>query len=182
MSLETVMFSNNKEMKNYILTNAHNYLDFILNNNNKKSLRYNSCIEKFLIIIFDIYVGKINISCNEKKELTKKIIPILKVIEHYVFCLGNSFNPNLGKNNLIYRSGIQFLLDELKIWPTEDGGTLEQYLSIFLTNDGLETFDDALLEWQNNPYSLAIDVILYPDEDYIRPNNVPMSHVWWKTK
>jgi hypothetical protein len=76
-------------------------------------------------------------TCTEKKDLTKKIIPILKCIEHYCFTLGNSFNPNLGKNILIYRSGLQFLLDEMKIWPTEDNNTLEKFLTIFYINDGL---------------------------------------------
>jgi hypothetical protein len=182
MSIDKVMFSNKIELDQLLITNAHNYLNFLLINDNKKTFKYNSVIEKLLVTIFDIYVGKIIISCTEKKDLTKKIIPILKCIEHYFFTLGNSFNPNLGKNILIYRSGLQFLLDEMKIWPTEDNNTLEKFLTIFYINDGLETFDEAFFEWQNNPYSAAIDVIFYLDEDYIRPNNVPMSHVWWKNK
>ena len=105
----------------------------------------------------------------------------MRVIDPYIFCLGNSFDPNLGKVNMIIRSAIQFLLDEMKMWPTENE-TLNEHLTIFLISDSLETFDEAITNWQDYPYTIAVDVIFYPEEDYIRPNNVPISHVWWKNK
>ena len=57
-----------------------------------------------------------------------------------------------------------------------------EHLSIFLISDSLETFDEAITNWQDYPYTIAVDVIFYPEEDYIRPNNVPISHVWWKNQ
>ena len=135
-------------------------------------------MERLLYCIFKINVENVNLSAEEKTAIANKIKHFIPAIDNYFFGLGNSFDPNLGKYNLIFRSAIQFLLDKLKMWPTEDGN-LDQHLTIFLTSDSLATFDDAILEWQNNPPSLAIDIIFYPIEDYQRPVGVPMSHVWW---
>ena len=175
------MCSKNEEFKQLLLTNLHIHLDYLLIENNRKTFRYDYHMKQLMIIIFDIHVKEIKFLLEEQKKVANKLKNIMRVIDHYIFCLGNSFDPNLGKVNMIIRSAIQFLLDEMKMWPTENE-TLNEHLTIFLISDSLETFDEAITNWQDYPYTIAVDVIFYPEEDYIRPNNVPISHVWWKNK
>ena len=160
------------------MNNLLESLDYIFTCDNIKSLKYNRNIENVLETIFTININNIILSLEEKKIVATKIKSVIKKINHYIFCIGYSFDPNRGRYNLIYRSGIQFLLDELKMWPTDDG-YLDQHLTYFFENDSLETFDEAIQQWKENPYYLSIDVIIYPEEEYQPPTNVPTSHTWW---
>ena len=164
-----------------MLTDLHTHLDFLLVCQDRKNFKYKLYMERLLDGIFKINVKDVHLSVKEKTAIANKIKHVIPAINNYIFCLGNSFDPNLGKYNLIFCSAIQFLFDKLKMWPTEDGN-LEKHLTIFLTSNSLETFNDAILEWQEDPPNLAIDIIFYPEEDYQRPVGVPMSHTWWCNK
>jgi len=170
-----------KKIKQSTLKELHDHLDFFLVCNDIKLLRYNRHMEKLLEIIYLINVDDLNLYPEEKKAVSMKMKRIIPNINKYVFRLGHWFNENNGSQNLIFRSAVQFLIDELKMWPTEDG-VLGEYLTRSLTKDSVDTFDAAIIEWQENPPSLAVDVIYYPKEDYIRPPNVPTSHTWWSTE
>ena len=171
-----------EKIKQSTLKELHDHLDFFfVCNDDMKLLRADRHMEKLLEIIYLINVDDINLYPEEKKLVANKIKQLIRSFDHFIFCLGNYFNPNLGKYNLIFRSAVQFLIDELKMWPTEDG-VLGEYLTRSLRKDSVDTFDEAIIEWQENPPSLAIDVIHYPKEDYIRPHNVPASHTWWSTE
>ena len=124
-----------------MLTDLHTHLDFLLVSNDMKTFKYKLCMNKLLNAIFNINVEDVNLSVKEKTAVANKIKQIIPAIDNYIFCLGYSFDPNLGNHNLIFRSAVQFLLDKLKMWSTEDGN-LDQHLTIFLTSDSLETFLD----------------------------------------
>ena len=154
-------------------------LDFLVTHaDNKKKCRRSGHLENVLTQIFFMDINNIQLSTNEKQIIAIKIKKIIRLIDSCIFCLGNEFNPNLGKSNLIMRSGIQFLLDNLKEWPT-DNGYLENDLKFILQSDSVETFDDAIEHWRQYPNTLAVDVIWYTDEELKGPPNVPPWHTWW---
>jgi hypothetical protein len=154
-------------------------LDFLVTHaDNKQKCRKTGHVENVLTQIFYMDINNIKLSTEEKKSIAIKIKKIIPLIDSCIFCLGNVFNPNRGKLNLIMRSGIQFLLDELKLWPT-DNGYLENDLKFILHSDSVETFDDALENWRQHPYTFAVDVIHYTDEELKAPPNVPPWHTWW---
>ena len=171
-----------EKIKQSTLKELHDHLDSLFVCNDIKLLRYNRHMERLLEIIFLINVDDINLWPEQKKALAIKIKKLIPQIDNYVFRLGLRLNPNLGRQNLIFRSAVQFLIDELKMWPTEDG-VLGEYLTRSLTKDSVDTFHEAILEWQDSPPSFAsYDVIFYPEEDYKRPPNVPLSHTWWSNE
>jgi hypothetical protein len=135
-------------------------------------------LSTLLTFIFNTMVFNIKLSLVEKTTIAVKIKDIMPLLDKYIFSLGNHFNPNLGKDNLILRSGIQFLLDDCKDWPT-DQGCLNNHLQFLVQSDCLETFDNALQEWKKDPPSLAYDVLLFSEKELTRPHNVPLSHYWW---
>ena len=154
-------------------------LDFLVTHaDNKKKCKRSGHAENVLTQIFYMDMNNIQLSTEEKKTIAIKIKKIIRIIDSCIFCLGNEFNPNRGKSNLIMRSGIQFLLDDLKMWPTDDG-YLENDLKYILQSDSVETFDDELELWRQYPYTCAVDVICYTDEELKGPFNVPPWHTWW---
>ena len=157
-----------------------NSLNFLSLNNFqvKQNFKYVKHLQNVFKSIFDVIVSNTQVSIEEKRLVAMKIKELIPILDNFVFSLGNQFDPNRGPFNLILRSGIQFLLDELKNWPV-DVGSLEPHLKVFEEGDSLETFDKALQQWKDGPPSLAIDVIIYTSVELTRPNHVPMSHTWW---
>jgi hypothetical protein len=142
------------------------------------SLSRQRASEKVLENIFNVRVEHIQCSIEEATTVGTQIKGLIKDLDKCVFRLGNQFDPNRGRYNLILRSGIQFLLDDLKSWPTDDG-CLEKHLKIFVEGDSLETFDEALEEWKEDPPYLSFDSIIFTEKELRRPDGVPDSHTWW---
>ena len=170
-----------EKIKQSTLKELNDCLDFFLICNDIKLLRYNRQMEKLLELIYLISVDDLHLYPEQKKVVAIKLKKIIHNIDLYVFRLGCNLIENRVKQNLIFRSAVQFLIDELKMWPTDDG-LLDKYLTQFLTKDSVDTFDEAINEWKENLPNLAVDVISCPKENYIRPPNVPLSHTWWSNK
>ena len=154
-------------------------LEFLLTHQyNLKCHKYKRHLEQVLKTIFVMSVDKVKLSLREETTIATHIKELIPVLDKYIFCLGNQFDPNRGKDNLILRSGIQFVLDDLQAWPTNEG-CLKRHLQLFVEGDCLKTFDKALQQWKEDPPSLAYDVLVFTEAELTRPPNVPTSHVWW---
>ena len=137
--------------------------------------------KKVLQHVYDLKMDTNGILTKEEEAalgpMMSKVIP---EIENCIFSFGNAFEHNDVPSYFIFRSAVQFLLDDFKHWPVEDH-TLETYLSIFKESDSLETFDEALEDWKENPYicTASYDSLIHSKEELERPSGVPPTHTWW---
>jgi hypothetical protein len=152
---------------------------------NLTKAKTNSCsqqyaAEKVLEAIYFVEVDpKANLSQEDISATAPLIKKVVKDLDNCVFNLGNRFDQDRGSYNLILRSGIQFLLDDLKNWPADQDSSLENHLKIFREGDSLETFDEALEHWKEDPPALSLESITHTEQELKRPSKVPSSHTWW---
>lgn len=138
----------------------------------------NHLSEKVLETIFNI--GKSGVVVTEEDRvvigpLIKDIIPYL---DNCLFELGLKFDPDRGQYNLVLRSGVQFLLDDFKEFPVDEKQVLDEYLKTIQDSESLETFDEELFNWRDNP-TTSLESISHSVSDLSRPVGVPESHNWW---
>ena len=99
-------------------------------------------------------------------------------LDNCVFSLGLSFDQDRGNYNLILRSGIQFMLDDLNKFPVSKSEELGDSLKHLSDSESLQSFDETLEDWKT--YSTCtLENISYPAECFVRPHSVPKSHSWW---
>ncbi len=91
-------------------------------------------------------------------------IPILK--SAFVDIHG-SINPDLRRSAQIWRSGLQFLVDEVKADETQ-----HQKLAQFLTSDPVQCIEEYISHTQDiqPEYGAVIN---------IDPVKIPKDHSWW---
>jgi hypothetical protein len=136
--------------------------------------------EKVLETIYFFEVDqKAFISQEEISAAAPLIKKVIKDLDSCVFNLGYCFDQDRGSYNLILRSGVQFLLDDLKNWPADNESLLENHLKIFLEGDSLKTFDEALDNWKEDSPVLSLESISHTEQELKRPSEVPASHTWW---
>jgi hypothetical protein len=136
--------------------------------------------EKVLEAIYFIEVDrKAFLSKEEISAAAPLIKKVIKDLDSCVFNLGYRFDQDRGSYNLILRSGVQFLLDNLKYWPADQNSCLEYHLKIFFEGDSLETFDEALEHWKEDPPLISLESITHTCQELRRPSKVPASHTWW---
>ncbi len=136
--------------------------------------------EKVLEAIYFVEVeSKANLSQEDISTAASLIKEVVEELDSCVFNLGYSFDEDRGSYNLILRSGVQFLLDDLKNWPADSESSLENHLKIFLEGDSLETFDEALYHWKEDPPVFSFESITHTKQELKRPSEVPTSHTWW---
>ena len=147
-------------------------------NTNSDSRQYFA--EKVLEAIYFVEVDpKANLSQEDISTAAPLIKEVIEELDSCVFNLGYSFDQDRGSYNLILRSGVQFLLDDLKNWPADQDSSLENHLKIFREGDSLETFDEALEHWKEDPPALSLESITHTEQELKRPSQVPASHTWW---
>ncbi len=147
-------------------------------NTNSDSRQYFA--EKVLEAIYFFEVeSKADLSQEDISVAAPLIKEVIKDLNRCVYILGNRFDQDRGSYNLILRSGVQFLLDDLKNWPADRDSLLESYLQIFLESHSLETFDKALYHWKEDPPVFSYQSITHTEEELKRPSEVPASHTWW---
>jgi hypothetical protein len=136
--------------------------------------------EKVLEAIYFVEVeSKANLSQEDISTAASLIKEVVEDLDSCVFNLGYSFDEDRGSYNLILRSGVQFLLDDLKNWPADNENHLESYLKIFWEGDSVETFDEALEHWKEDPPVLSFESVSPSEEELKRPSEVPATHTWW---
>jgi hypothetical protein len=147
-------------------------------NTNRHSRQY--AAEKVLEAIYFLEVdSKASLSQEDISVAAPLIKEAVKDLDRCVFNLGNRFDQDRGSYNLILRSGVQFLLDDLKNWPADSESRLENHLKIFLESESLETFDEALEHWKEDPPVFSFESITHTDQELKRPSDIPASHTWW---
>ncbi len=147
-------------------------------NTNSHSRQY--AAEKVLEAIYLVEVDpKANLSEEDISSAALLIKKVVRELDSCVFNLGYQFDQDRGSYNLILRSGVQFLLDDLKCWPADSGTRLENHLKIFSEGDSLETFDEALEHWKEDPPALSLESITHTEQELKRPSEVPATHTWW---
>ena len=146
--------------------------------NDIRRRQYNS--ERVLQAIYLVSVdSELHVTEGDKVKTAHLIKEVVKDLDNCVFNLGNSFDQDRGSYYLILRSGVQFLLDDLKYWPVDCNTRLETYLTIFKEGDSLETFDEALEHWKEDPPTVSLESVYHTKQELKRPAKVPIYHTWW---
>ena len=120
-----------------------------------------------------------NFSQEDKCIAANLIMEIVKELDSCVFSLGNCFDQDRGSYNLMLRSGVQFLLDDLKCWPLDCNTLLRNHLIILVEGDSVETFDIALKQRKEDPPVVSLKSVFHTEQELKRPAKVPVSHTWW---
>jgi len=161
-------------LKNLIQTLKH------LKNEKTTNLSRQNAATKVLEAIYVFGINpKVNLDLNDQLTAGTLIKDVVKDLDRCIFNLGYNFDPDRGRYNLVLRSGIQFLLDDLNSWPVSEDEQLEPHLKVFVDGDSLETFDEAIQSWREDPQVLSLESITHTEEELKRPPYVPTSHTWW---
>lgn len=148
----------------------------ILKDNPEKYIQLN--ITNVLVLAYKIGISKIEFKDDERPIIGSLIKNVIKPIDDFIFDIGYMFEHNQASNNLIFRSGLQFMLDNFKSFPVSENETLEDTFKYFKETESVETLDTALVTWKHrNPK--GDDDICYESDEITKPKDVPNSHTWW---
>lgn len=136
-------------------------------------------VQDALVTIFQIGMAKVDFKEDERRVIGSLLKDVIKPIDDFIFGAGYSFEHNDASNNLVFRSGLQFMLDDFKSFPVSQNETLEDRFKYFKNIESIKTLDEALQNWKKSTYSLGETDIIFDKEDITRPKEVPSSHTWW---
>lgn len=130
------------------------------------------------------YIGKYEIQLNHQEQIDVGVLikENIKNLDCCIFNLGCNFDENHAPSALIYRSGIQFIIDNFKKFPCsyseKETESLNEVLNYFDSTDSIEEFDRALTVWKEMPCA-GEDCVDHRIVDLKRPSDVPENHTWW---
>ena len=145
---------------------------------NQVPLKQNYLSEQVLQIVFQIGRSGLEVTKEDSAVIGPLIEEIIPSLEHCIFDLGLSFDSDRGQYNLILRSGVQFLLDNFKGFQAASDKVLADSLKYIKDSESLQTLDDELATWKNDPV-VSLESVPHSTADLVRPVGVPESHNWW---
>lgn len=128
---------------------------------------------------YAVGIAKIEFQDDERRAIGSLIKDVIKPIDECIFNIGYSFEHNYAPLNLVLRSGLQFMFDNFKTFPTSQNETLEETFKYLKDSESIETLDEALEHWKTSDAPLVEDDFILKSEDITRPKEVPSSHIWW---
>lgn len=138
---------------------------------------FNLICGKILKDFFTCGKSGIEFELAEQSLIDQHIAENIKNIESFLFGLGYTFDPNKAPELLQFRSGVQFILDHFKTFPTTER-ELGVLLEDLQKSESLATFDEALSTWKNST-STDFETINHSWKSIKRPEGIPVSHFWW---
>jgi hypothetical protein len=136
-------------------------------------------VKDVLKTAYELGVAKIEFKDDERRTIGSLIKDVIKPIDDCIFNIGYSFEHNYAPLNLVLRSGLQFMLDNFKTFPTSQNETLEETFKYLNETESIDTLDEALKGWKNSDTPLSEDDLIFKSKEIARPNDVPNSHTWW---
>lgn len=126
-------------------------------------------IELFLENIYIIGATTDQLSTINLHDIELNLNCILPFLEDYAFWGALTVDYDSSHYHLILRSGLQFLIDHIN----------NDSVNILKESENLKEYTDRLCICIANPH-IGWDSRIYSEKEYIRPPNIPTSHVWWK--
>ena len=104
----------------------------------------NYVVEQVTDLLFKIGKNRVEFSEEQKVigPLMKEIIQNIDNCISYHVCV---FDPDIALDNLVLRSGIQFLLDNFKEFPVTNNKVLGDFLKIIQESENLEEIKEVLM-------------------------------------
>lgn len=136
------------------------------------------CGKQFFEACYLVGKLKTTIELPAQKQIANLVKVNIKKLDNCIYSLGSRFDSNHAPSLLIYRSGIQFLLDNFLEFPITENERLEKILLFLRESEAIEEFDQALENWKNYP-SGGWESTDHKREVLQRPSNIPESHIWW---
>lgn len=155
-------------------TQLFNHMLYVVNELKKEtqSIEKQDLVEQLFESFYKIGKSGQQLTEDQVSQVVKSVEEIQSEIDDCVFTLGLEFNSDRGSDYLILRSGIQFLLDGFP-GAKRTGPFLND-----INLEYLESFDEELTNWKNNPY-FTLESVSHSAEDLTRPKFIPKSHSWW---
>ncbi|KAH9502397.1 hypothetical protein Btru_075577 [Bulinus truncatus] len=123
--------------------------------------------------------GIIYFSEEQKLKIGSTLGKAVDKIFTVLFELSYDFDPLHAQAMLIYRSALQFILDDFSSFPiNEEGDPLKQILDKEIEeSDTIYVFDKALDFWKEI-YTVALGEV-YSMKDLCKSKEIPENHTWW---
>lgn len=115
------------------------------------------------------------ITIKGTEDIASLIVDDISYIDAAVFYIGLNFDVDDGPQNLILRSGLQFILDNFGTIRDENGQEFDLKEKLA---SSIETFDRGIQYWKECSVVTDEDVA-HSYEDLRRPKGVPEGHWWW---
>ncbi|XP_059167821.1 uncharacterized protein LOC131949833 [Physella acuta] len=128
-------------------------------------------------------VGKNGVILNDEEG--ERIGPLInncfKTIKSRLFRHAYLFDANYIPDYLIFRSGLQFMLENYKRFPTGDGKQLNILFEDTYFIQFISEFDTNLKDWKNSSEK-SFNSVEHTELQLLRPEQIPENHTWWFEK
>lgn len=165
-------------MQNSIFEELTTAINAVINLNNENppptDIREEITLDEILGLLFKIGKNKIEFSEEERKVIGPLMKEIIQNIDNFISVM-ITYDPEAELDNLIRRSGIQFLLDNFKEFPVTANEVLGDSLKIIQESENLEEFDEKVM----TDHPLGLGYVIFEPADLKRPEGVPETHKWW---
>ena len=165
-------------MQNSIFEELTTAINAVINLNNENppptDIREEITLDEILNLLFKIGKNKIEFSEEERKVIGPLMKEIIQNIDNFISVM-ITYDPEAELDNLIRRSGIQFLLDNFKEFPVTVDEVLGDSLKMLQESENLEEFDESLM----TDHPLGLGYVIFEPAELKRPEGVPETHKWW---
>ncbi|KAH9504921.1 hypothetical protein Btru_061071 [Bulinus truncatus] len=144
------------------------------------SNRTDTNCDKVLESIYKFVKAKGKLGEEEKEDIGKLLKMSVHSIFNYLANFTYDFRPEYGIDLLIFRSTVQFLVDEFTSFPTGvKGETLETDLTELMNKyNTVNEMDQTIAHWKSYTTGMTDDEA-YTSQDFKIPDGLPKSHIWW---
>lgn len=134
---------------------------------------------RLLILVFRLSKSAVSFNEEERRELGPVLAAALPKIAQGVEQEFVALGPEQLSTARIFRSGLQFLIDDFRTFPVINAQgkeqTLQSILETLAKSEEMVGIDEDLQRWND-----AFPDMLVADDEKPDLTGVPISHRWWK--
>lgn len=137
-------------------------------------------VEDVLNCAFAMGRAQVEFSQEERGLIASLVKDVIEPLDCVIFSIGYSFEHNEALRDLVMRSGLQFMIDNMSSFPVSsdaDGETLSKTFERL--QESKSSLDEALMRWKEGGVTLCESDITFFREEITRPKGVPNTHTWW---